>query len=181
MSHYWTTRINFNYYKRVNYLLDNLINNEYKDSHPSIIDIGSRDTEVIFNYRGDKTLLDIKNCYNKAQTNKIQELGINFIQDSIYTYTPNRTYDIALCLQTLEHLDDPALAFQKVLGMSKYSIISLPYKWEPDYEDGSNHSQHLVDENIIQQWSNKEPIESYKESESSKPDLVRIINLYKNF
>ena len=181
MSQYWNSRSKYHYYKRVDYLLDSLINNEYKDSHPSIIDIGCRDTQVIFNHRGDKTLLDIKNFYRELECQRIDELGITFIESSIYDYTPNTTYDIALCLQTLEHLDDPALAFQKVLGMSKYSIISLPYMWN---EGNKFHKHHYIDEKVIYEWANKEPVDSFKVvsyNQKNRRNSCRIINLYKNF
>lgn len=166
---YWSNRKNYTYYDYVKKICTDLIG---VDS--SIIDFGCRDTEIIFDLScKNKYLLDIENIYSKSQRNRIQELKIIFLQEDIYHIQYFNRFDISLCLQTLEHLDDPPTAFKKIFdATTKYIIISLPYKWQYC----KYHKHHMIDENQIFIWTNLKP---YITKIISDDSIERIVNIYK--
>jgi hypothetical protein len=177
MGQYWNTRSASNYYKFIDNLFKQITTEIFDNKEISLIDVGCRDTEVIFEWPGKKTLLDIKNYYSTEQYNRLLKSGITFIQKSLYEYVPEEKYDLTLCLQTIEHLHEPAMAFEKLFDMSNYTIISLPYRWPPI----DCHVYHRIDEETIFNWAKKEPISSTKIAEDKQSSCsVRIVNLYKN-
>jgi SAM-dependent methyltransferase len=169
METYWGKRKNYEYYKKVIEICSEISKNN-KDY--SIIDFGCKDTEVIFdlNY-SKKFLLDIENQYSELQKNQIVQKGISFITKSIHDINYVNEFDVCLCLQTIEHLDNPRKAFDLIYKASKkYIVISLPYKWKKSSWD--NHTG--IDEEIIKNWIGIDPNESYIVEDGKE----RIINLY---
>jgi 2-polyprenyl-3-methyl-5-hydroxy-6-metoxy-1,4-benzoquinol methylase len=171
MSNYWERRKNNDYYKLVKAICSKiLINNK----NYSIIDFGCRNTEIIFDLKCDKKfLLDKKDEYKPYQKLKIAEKNIIFIEKSIYDIDYTNEFDICICLQTLEHLEDPEKAFRLIHKASKlYTIISLPYKWEVF---AKGHIHHHIDEQLIKKWTKLDPIQSYVMKDRGSE---RIINVY---
>jgi SAM-dependent methyltransferase len=170
-SHYWRKRKEFSYYCKIQDICSEaLINNE----NYSIIDFGCANTELIFNLKCNKKfLLDKKNCYNKKQKTIIEEKNIKFLEQSIYDIKFKNEFDICLCLQALEHLENPKKAFELIHQASKkYTIISLPYKWQTGNPKGHRHIN--INEQLIKKWTGIEPDESF----IIKDTRVRIINIY---
>ena len=76
----------------------------------------------------------------------------NYIFDATKTTwdIPDKKYDIFVALQVLEHLSpNQELVFEEIKRISKYCIISLPYKW--DCPDDVEH--HMIDDNKIKEWT----------------------------
>ncbi len=67
------------------------------------------------------------------------------------------TFDLVLCTEVLEHLDDPECALAEVGRVSKrYCLLTVP--WEPPYSvanflRGKNLSRWGGDEGHVQRWS----------------------------
>jgi SAM-dependent methyltransferase len=168
---YWKRRKELSYYKKiVDICSEILINNE----NYSIIDFGCRNTEIIFDLKCNKKfLLDKNNSYNEKQKKNIKEKNINFLEQSIYDIKFENEFDICLCLQVIEHLENPEKAFQLIHKASKrYTIISLPYKWETGNPKGHRHIN--INEQVIKKWTGIEPDESF----IIEDDKDRIINIY---
>jgi hypothetical protein len=161
MDSYWKSRKECNYYKKV---LD--IIQEHSDKQ-SIIDVGSANTEILKNLPfADKVCLD----YNKLPENE----GIRTIKCDFYKWTPDKKYDIVICLQVLEHLDNPDIFAKKLFDLSnKVVIISVPYKWKKGF--CIHHVQDPVSEEKIYSWTQKDYDESYIIEDQS---VKRIICVY---
>lgn len=161
MSNYWNERKELNYYKKV----IEIINNFNKES---IIDIGSRNTTILNlineSYK-DKTCLDIDLIPDIPE--------IKTIQTDFYTWIPEQKYDIIICLQVLEHLDDPVSFAKKLFNTANIIIISVPYKWKKGF--CKYHVQDPIDEEKILLWTGIKPNEEYIIEDNN---VKRIINVY---
>ena len=168
---YWNKRQHFLYYKKIVEICSKILEG---NENYSIIDFGCKNTEVIFDLKCDKKfLLDIKNKYKRYQKLKIAKKNIIFIEKSIYDIDYTNQFDICICLQTLEHLENPERAFQIIHKASKkYTIISLPYKWRSGTK---GHIHHNIDEQLIKEWTKLDPIQSYLTKDETSE---RIINVY---
>ena len=169
---YWARRKAEPYYAKIIDICSNiLINNE----NYSIIDFGCANTEVIFDLKCNKKFLsDKQDTYTKKQKLKIAEKNIKFLEQSIYDIKYENEFDVCVCLQTLEHLEDAKKAFELIRKASKkYTIISLPYCWG----ECEHHIHNYIDERVIKEWTGIDPDESFivKSAENS---LARIINIY---
>lgn len=65
---------------------------------------------------------------------------------------------MALCLQVLEHVPDPAAFAQKLFALADVVVISVPYKWPKGMTKGHTHDP--VDELKLRKWTGREPVES---------------------
>jgi hypothetical protein len=67
-------------------------------------------------------------------------------------------FDMGICLQVLEHLEDPKIFVKKIFDLCNTVIISVPYKWP---EDSCEHHIHdEIDEKKLFEWTSKIPIEA---------------------
>jgi SAM-dependent methyltransferase len=166
---YWEKRKNNLYYRNIKKICSTILQG---NENYSIIDYGCHDTELIFDLKcKNKFLLDKANYYSEEQRKNIAEKNIQFFKQSIYDIDYENKFDICLCLQTLEHLENPQKAFEIIHKSSKkYTIISLPYKWS----EFKYHIHHHIDEHIIKEWTKLEPMISWIVEDNVK----RIINIY---
>jgi len=157
---YYHGRKDFKYYKKVKEVLNSL-------HFSSIIDIGCRKSPIMAGLRNNvyKAMLDIQEIPPMD--------GIHMIQADFYKWKPDRKYDVALCLQVLEHLDKPKEFAQKLLEVGKTVVISVPYKWKEGL--CNYHTQDPVDESKIKRWLGREPDEQYIVNDK---DRKRIICVY---
>ena len=161
MSNYWNERKDLNYYKKVIEIINRF-------NKKSIIDIGSRNAAILSSINSlytDKTCLDIDLIPNIE--------GIKNIKTDFYKWIPEQKYDIIICLQVLEHLDDPITFAKKLFETGNIVIISVPYKWKKGF--CKYHVQDPVDEDKIFSWTNIKPKEEYIIRDKN---VDRIINVY---
>jgi hypothetical protein len=154
---YYKKRKEFHYYKQVKSMLS-------KHTFSSIIDVGSRKSPVMEKIEGNvyKAMLDIK---------PIEPIpGIHMITADFYTWTPDRKYDVALCLQVLEHLDKPKEFVKKLFETAPYVLISVPYKWPKG--SCKYHLQDPIDEKKIFSWTEKTPIEKHIITDNGKRRMI---------
>lgn len=63
---------------------------------------------------------------------------------------PDQSYDLVVALQVWEHLGDRQVeAFAELPRISRYAILSLPYKWRRR----SNPSHSDIDDAVVSRWT----------------------------
>ena len=149
LDNYWSSRKNFNYYKKVLKLMA-------KIPAKSVIDIGGWKGEFLHSvdFIEDKTCLDKQKTEQKYSD--IQYINANFLD-----YQPERSYDLAICLQVLEHLKDETIYqfTEKLFTLAPRVIISVPYKWKKNA--CKFHFQDPVDLQKLKSWTTLEPNKTY--------------------
>ena len=159
-SKYFESRKDLKYYKKIQEILREL-------SFSSIIDIGSRKSPVFETLNKDIYAISL-------DKDLVYEDKDNFICADFNTWIPNRKYDVVLCLQVLEHLDDPFKFTQKLFDTGNIIIISVPYKWKKGL--CKEHVQDPVDETLIKQWTMRMPSQQFIIKENN--NVERIICCY---
>lgn len=135
-----------------------------RDARPArVVDLGCgeglvarrlRDLPFAIEYRGIELDADA------VRVARREVPGLSFEQGDILTTPPDRGWaELALCLEVLEHLDDPGLAVDRIAEWTRgVAIVSVP--WEPFFRMGNllrgkylptlgNHPEH------VQQFSPK--------------------------
>lgn len=84
--------------------------------------------------------------------------GVLYLREEFEHFTPEIRFDLAFCLQVLEHIEDAGAFAQKLLASAETVIISVPYKWPAGYCPG--HVQDPVDEEKLEGWTGIKAIES---------------------
>jgi hypothetical protein len=64
-------------------------------------------------------------------------------------------YDVALCLQTLEHVDDPKAFASKLFACAPVVVLSVPYLWPEGGCPGHLHDP--IDEAKLASWVGRKP------------------------
>ncbi len=152
---YWQRRQGLNYYRRVRELCDAI-----KPHHESIVDIGSNGCPQLdwFPTVPRRVSIDLVMPY--------QGKGIESVTGDFLSYVPADRFDLGLCLQVLEHIEDPAPFARHILTVSRHAVVSVPYLWP----EGATvwHCQDPVDEAKMQTWFGRAPDYSEIVAEESK-------------
>lgn len=163
VNNYYLQRKDYNYYKKVIEIVKSL---HFK----SIIDVGANRSPVLENISNsvDKVLIDL---------NDIPLIeGIRNIKCDFYTWIPDKQYDVVLCLQVLEHLEDPKTFATKLFQIATDTvIISVPYKWKKGA--CKYHVQDPVDFEKVKTWTNRDPSYHYVIADQSVNRLICVYNL----
>ena len=162
-SGYWQKRKNHLYYKKI----IKIVEENFKNCN-SVIDVGSSNTEVLKHFTNikNKTALDKKKLPN------IQ--GVKTVCADFIEYKFVDRFDLVLCLQVLEHVDNPHVFSQKLFSIGRNIIISVPYKWEES--QSIYHIHDPIDENKLKSWTNTDPDEVFCITESDRTE--RMIAVY---
>ncbi len=143
---YWADRQDMLYYRCV-FQLASVV----AADAGSLIDVGSRSCGYLdwFHWVGSKTSLDIDNPYTAP--------GVVPVRADFLEWKPDRSYDLVLCLQVLEHLsDEDVKAFAgKLLELGSQIIVSVPYMWPAGGESG--HLQDPVTPEKLDSWMGRKP------------------------
>ena len=67
--------------------------------------------------------------------------------------SPLKRIDVGLCLQVIEHLQDPAAFLRKLLSLCDVSVVSVPYKWPAGQVKFHLHDE--IDEARMREWSGR--------------------------
>lgn len=160
---YWQKRKYNLYYNKTVQIID-----KYFKNCNSVIDVGSNDTRI---------LEEIKNIEKKVAIDlqKLPDIpGVKTIKVDFMEYNPNEYFDLVLCLQVLEHLEDPKPFVQKLFKTGSNIIISVPYRW-PESRS-KYHLQDPIDEEKLKSWTLKEPHELHVIREYN--GIERLIAIY---
>mgnify|MGYP001339315668 CR=1 FL=1 len=139
MSNYFTKRKHAIYLAYVDYMVCAVGSNAQ-----SLIDIGSRNCGYFrwWPWIEDKVSLDLSEPYRGS--------GVRSIKADFFEWEPDRRYDVATCLQVLEHIQDARRFAHKLMTLADHVIVSVPYRWK----EGTvrTHVQDPVDEAKFNSW-----------------------------
>jgi hypothetical protein len=160
---YWQARSKHKYYQEVVRLA-----RIHVPSGRQVIDVGANETEILqqLDWFGQRVALDLDDIPPQPG---IETLVIDFM-----TYQPASEFDLVICLQVLEHLQEPAMFARKLLETGRTVIISVPYKWPAGKSKW--HVQDPVDEAKLEMWTGRKPDEISVISDENE----RLIAVYKN-
>jgi SAM-dependent methyltransferase len=158
---YWENRKNLQYYQTVVELA-----RKYAPGATQAIDIGSNITQVIhrLTWIPRRIALDIEEI---PPASDVEAIRADFLK-----YDPGTIFDLVLCLQVLEHLEDPEPFAQKLLRTGRTLILALPYRW-PHGLVGS-HIQDPVDEDKLFSWTHTQPVETAMITDRRRQRLVAV-------
>jgi hypothetical protein len=141
---YWARRQDLLYYQVVRIVAQGLA----RDA-TSVIDIGSWNTPTLdwFPDVPARTSLDLRTPYRAE--------GVTSVAADFLTWTPDRTYDLALCLQVLEHVKDARGFAQKLLEVANAVVISVPYRWPETRNKYHVHDPVTIDK--LRSWFGRAP------------------------
>ena len=144
---YWEQRRDYKYYQEVIRLA-----RVYVPYGKQVIDVGANDTEVLrqLDWFKRRVALDVRYF--------VRQRGIETIAMDFMNYKSTSDFDLVLCLQVLEHLEEPAAFAKKVLETGRTAIISVPYLWAKG--TWKTHIQDPVDEVKLELWTQRKPIET---------------------
>jgi hypothetical protein len=137
----------------------------------SVIDVGSNQTPTLEWHRSTATRLvslDLNRPYFAT--------GVESITRDFFEFDPAERFDLATCFQVLEHVPHPTAFAQKLLQVSRTTIVSVPYKWPAGM--CKYHVHDPVDGKKMLEWFGRPPSYSYLARELNKRE--RLIQVYKN-
>jgi hypothetical protein len=160
---YWEARRNHRYYQEVVRLA-----RIYVPAGGQVIDVGANETQVLqqLDWFGRRVALDLDDVPSQP--------GIETVVMDFMAYQPPSEFDLVICLQVLEHLQEPAMFARKLLETGRTVIISVPYKWPVGKSIW--HPQDPVDEAKLEMWTRRKPDEISVISDENE----RLIVVYKN-
>jgi hypothetical protein len=136
----------------------------------SVLDVGSNNSRYIekLNWIAHRERLDL------IPLEPVD--GIVDTQADFMTFEPTRVYDLVLCLQVIEHLEDPAVFCRKLLATGRTIMISVPYQWPADAKD--DHLHDPVDETMLESWTGRKELRREIVKEFEGPCGARLLTLY---
>jgi hypothetical protein len=149
MSDYWRPRANLNYYNVARSMV-------YRHCQGgTLLDVGGAvglGCKYLSEYHGfDKTSVELSGGTHTLPD--VRVIQADFLKWS-QVVAPVASYDAVICLQVLEHLEDPrSFAAQLFLLARKVVVISVPYQWLPGECPG--HVQDPVDRVKLQSWTRR--------------------------
>jgi hypothetical protein len=158
---YWERRQHFKYYTEVQRLAK-----AYAPSGRQVIDVGALGADFLcrLEWFERRVALD-----RRAMP---QRQGIETVTTDFMTYQPEGHFDLVLCLQVLEHLEEPGVFARRLLDVGRTVIISVPYKWPKEY--CKYHVQDPVDEAKLESWTQREPIETIIVEDEGQKRLIAV-------
>ena len=146
----------------------------------SIIDIGGKSGFFVSGTTiRDKTSLDKAEHarWNRQISYEACPKDVGVIKSDFLTWEVNKKYDIATCMQTLEHITDKNIInfTQKLFDLSDHLIISIPYKWEKGA--CKYHCQDPVDKQKLFSWTGRKPDEHIIVKDSKRKRMIAYYKL----
>jgi SAM-dependent methyltransferase len=153
---YWEARKHMLYYKSLFQFVS-----VAGDDADSIIDVGCASARYMnwFGWIPRRALLDF-GIPNKPE-------GFECIETDFMTFEPEKKFDLALCCQVLEHVEDPKRFCDKLKTIARRLIVTVPYKWSGN---APGHIHDPVDEAKLKDWMGLAPnnqqiiVEPFRES-----------------
>lgn len=142
---YWAGRHDSLYYRAVYQIVA-----VAGDGAQSVIDIGSAETDYVtwFDWIGEKVQL------NRGFT-RAGPPGVRRIAADFFDWTPDKVYDIALCLQVLEHVEDARGFCDRLKATARQLVVSVPWMWPAGRV--ASHVHDPVDEAKLMSWMGLRP------------------------
>jgi SAM-dependent methyltransferase len=162
LAGYWRSRSHLRYYDEVVALA-----RRHEPGGQAVLDVGAGDTEMLrrLTWFPRRVALD--------RRPGPRQRGVERVVADFLAYTPPRRFDLVLCLQVLEHLEDPGPFARRLLAAGETVIVSVPYRWPAGLSPG--HVQDPVDEAKLASWTGCEPVET----QLVVNGLTRLIAVYR--
>ncbi|MCP5036124.1 MAG: class I SAM-dependent methyltransferase [Rhodobacteraceae bacterium] len=140
---YWSDRMDLMYYHYVDYILRTL----GRDAK-SMIDIGTANCpyQEWFDWIPERVSFDQAPPYSSE--------NVTGIQDDFLTYDFGRRFDVATCLQVLEHIPRAGEFMRRLLEISNLVIVSVPFMWPARMMD--EHIHDPVSYEKLTKWAGRE-------------------------
>jgi hypothetical protein len=144
---YWKERRDHVLYQMVKTLAHG-----YAPEGRSVLDVGCHTSSFIFelDWFSDRTVADLPKL--EAHWKKVK--GVKFVSGDFLKSEFNQTFDLVLCTQVVEHLDDPKPFIQKLLSLGKTIIVSTTY--EVPQGACKYHVQDPISAEKFQSWFDTE-------------------------
>ena len=143
---YWQARSGMKYYRHV----ENLVGCMATEVE-TIIDVGSGNTPIleVFDWATRRASVDIVAPYRSAV--------VEGIVGDILTLQDLPRFDLCLCLQVLEHIEDAAAFARRLFTLADIVLISVPYRWKGQTP---GHIHDPVDAAKLRAWTGRDPLYS---------------------
>jgi hypothetical protein len=162
---YWTAR------KRSVYLyVARAICEKYAPQATSVIDIGSHATPTLEWHRPHAKKLVSLDLVKPYAAEGVESLTQDFLD-----YAPSERFELATCLQVLEHVPRAEEFAKRLLEVAKVLVVSVPYNWPEG--NCKYHIHDPVNEDKMLEWFGREPDFSYVARELN--NVHRLIQVYK--
>lgn len=156
----------------------------YGQHAKTVLDVGSSDPPFVLslNWIPHKHivapyLVGSQDC--KSDSNETCDLGNGITSDMMdFMAWHGSAFDIVLCSQVAEHVDDPTAFVRKLIGTGKTLILSVPYKWHDWKCEHCHHKSHNINETTIRSWAGQ-PETALRISEE-RDETQRIIMAFRN-
>lgn len=155
----------------------------------SIVDVGSSWPPLLRSVnwmKGDRTIVSkyfpsgggpVHACKEGKGKCKDPFSDINVVMEDFYEWTPDRTYDLVLCSQVLEHVDDPKRFLRKLLKTGRTVLASVPYHWK-DY-NMDYHKHHYLGLDDMRNWAGAHELYSFiADEEHGGPYSKRLLVVF---
>jgi len=143
---YWRIRCGLQYYSEALRLC-----RKYAGTASSVLEVGARDT--LFLEKLD--WIPRKVAIDRRMVPVIN--GAENIRSDFLTWQEPYLFDLAVCLQVLEHLKNVITFAEKLKKCCRILIVSVPYKWP--YGRCRGHQQDPIDLPKLMGWFEQVPIE----------------------
>lgn len=135
----------------------------------AVLDVGSNRTPCLdwFPQAKFRTSVDPRGPYAGE--------GIESVTADFLAWEAPRHYDLALCLQVIEHVPDAPAFCRKLLAVADIVIVSVPYKWARGRN--KEHLHDPIDKARMRSWFGRNANYSYVCREVKTNDR-RLIQVY---
>lgn len=66
----------------------------------------------------------------------------------------DKAYDLFIALQVWEHMDNKQnRAFREVMRIARAAVLSFPYMWDCPKDNANYPAHHMIDEDLIGDWT----------------------------
>ena len=147
MHKYWETRKHQLYYQAL-FQMAAVVGSNAR----SVIDVGSTTGFLSWLYWIDERVqLDLGPF--PESYDGIEQVQADFMREDVPEL--KRTYDLCLCSQVIEHIEDPRPFCERLVSIADSLIVSVPYKWREGAVSGHIHDP--VDEEKLRSWMRRRP------------------------
>lgn len=160
LSDFYEPDRTFRYYAHVSRWLERL-------APTSVLDVGGRRSPILDSLPDsvERVCLDIERIPGLKP-------GIRRITSDFLRWTPDKTYDVVVCLQVLQHVEQPDEFAKKLLKVGRTVILCVPYQLPRGMNSGPNS---MIDERTLLKWTGRTTTATQLIVE---PGLTRLLAVY---
>lgn len=139
----------------------------------SVLEVGCTSDPFIkhLDWVDERTCVAPYSAYGKKSSGQ----QVSMTKADFYEWKAPKVYDLVLCGQVAEHVEDPKTFVRKLVETAKVAIISVPYMWGPD--EKAHHVTDYISLETVEQWTHpKKPVLSTIVQEDRS--LRRLIVVY---